>query len=267
MSFIPSILVHGGASPIRIPEQHKKIVETILANFAQDGLQNLLEGKSSTEVVLEIIKNMEESGVFNAGRGAVPQMDKVVRRDAAIMSGKDLSIGSVIGIENVQTPILTAYTVMKSPYVTLQGLKNEISLSTNNSSKNFPTDTIGCIAVDMWGNISTATSTGGIGSTFPGRVGDAGIVGSGFYTNNQIGVLCSGIGEYFMRTCLAKYACDLNELLDLDVHYIASKSIDYLTEKTHVSDVGAIFILDKNGNYACEKNCKDAVFSFLSPMV
>ncbi|XP_032220355.1 isoaspartyl peptidase/L-asparaginase [Nematostella vectensis] len=68
-------------------------------------------------------------------------------------------------------------------------------------------DTVGAVAVDSFGNVACATSTGGLTAVHPGRVGDSPIVGCGGYADNQVAAASStGTGEMIMRVNLARYA-------------------------------------------------------------
>jgi L-asparaginase / beta-aspartyl-peptidase len=71
--------------------------------------------------------------------------------------------------------------------------------------------TVGAVALDLSGNLSAATSTGGMTNKKWGRVGDAPIIGAGTYANHLCAVSCTGWGEYFIRLCVAKTISDLME--------------------------------------------------------
>ncbi len=68
--------------------------------------------------------------------------------------------------------------------------------------------TVGAAALDMYGNLAAATSTGGIHNKYPGRVGDSPLVGCGFYADENAAISCTGHGEDFMRLMIAKRAAD-----------------------------------------------------------
>ena len=69
--------------------------------------------------------------------------------------------------------------------------------------------TVGAVAIDKDGNVASAVSTGGRWLKMHGRIGDSATIGSGFYADNELGAACAtGNGEYIMRLCLCKFACD-----------------------------------------------------------
>ncbi len=69
--------------------------------------------------------------------------------------------------------------------------------------------TVGCVALDVHGKLAAATSTGGTGQCFPGRVGDSPILGAGTYCTSELGVSMTGVGERIMVLLSAKRLCDL----------------------------------------------------------
>jgi len=118
-------VIHGGAGVIRrgdlSPEKEKayraKLEEALMA-----GYKALQEGKTSLDAVQIAINLMEDSPLFNAGKGAVFTADGKNELDAAIMDGKDLRAGAVAGLHNVKNPINLARAVMeKSPHVMMIG--------------------------------------------------------------------------------------------------------------------------------------------------
>src|SRR5258708_33112679 len=69
--------------------------------------------------------------------------------------------------------------------------------------------TVGCVALDSEGRLAAATSTGGTGQSYPGRVGDTPIIGAGTYCTPRVGVSMTGVGERIMVLLSAKRLCDL----------------------------------------------------------
>ena len=64
--------------------------------------------------------------------------------------------------------------------------------------------TVGCVALDQYGNLSAGTSTGGMTNKKWNRIGDAPIIGAGTYANNDnCAVSSTGWGEYFIRGVVA----------------------------------------------------------------
>ncbi|KMQ72365.1 isoaspartyl peptidase/L-asparaginase family protein [Chryseobacterium koreense] len=119
------MVIHGGAGTITkenmTPEKEKayreKLTEALKAGYAE-----IEKGKSSIEAVSAAIVVMEDSPLFNAGKGAVFTADGKNEMDASIMFGKDKSAGAVAGVHTIKNPIKAAIAVMqKSEHVMLAG--------------------------------------------------------------------------------------------------------------------------------------------------
>ena len=118
-------VIHGGAGVIKrgsmSPEKEKaykaKLEEALLA-----GYKALQAGKSGLDAVEIAIRILEDSPMFNAGKGAVFTADGKNELDASIMNGKTLAAGAVAGLHHVKNPITLARAVMeKSPHVMMIG--------------------------------------------------------------------------------------------------------------------------------------------------
>jgi beta-aspartyl-peptidase (threonine type) len=176
---------------------------------------------------------LEQSGLFNAGRGANRQLDGVQRMDAAIMEGAHLGAGAVASIEGIAHPITAARLVMEeTDHVLLVGpfagrfarhfkldrhrstgvprrLSYDRILTRQKRSTTERHGTIGAVALDRFGTVAAGASTGGIDSMLPGRVGDSPLIGCGVYADNQSGaVSMTGMGEGIIRLVVAKSICD-----------------------------------------------------------
>ena len=189
-------------------------------------LENLHQGKSSVDAIVEGIKEIEMTAKqsYNVGRNGTPNLAGVVQLDAGIMNGKTGKIGCVAAVEKVKHPILLAKLVMEeTPHNLIVGkgaellaikynLELDTSTSTDNSKyekwlKSKPKlksldghDTIAMILLDTNGDFYIANSTSGINNKLPGRVGDVPIIGSGFYIDNKIGAAAAtGLGENIMK--------------------------------------------------------------------
>ena len=123
-------VIHGGAgvikrgslSPEKELEYKKKLEEAVVA-----GYKALQAGKTSLDAVEIAIRILEDSPLFNAGKGAVFTADGKNELDAAIMDGKTLKAGAVAGLRHVKNPINLARAVMeKSPHVMMIGDGAEI---------------------------------------------------------------------------------------------------------------------------------------------
>lgn len=195
----------------------------------------ILEQRGSALAAVECAINLlEQSGLFNAGRGAKRQLDGVQRMDAAIIEGAHLKAGAVASIEGIVHPIAAARLVMEETgHVLLVGpfasrFARHFKLNRHHSSdvhcrlsydriltrhKRSTTEwhgTVGAVALDRSGTVAAGASTGGINSMLPGRVGDSPLIGCGVYADNRSGaVSMTGIGEGIIRLVMAKGICDL----------------------------------------------------------
>jgi beta-aspartyl-peptidase (threonine type) len=178
----------------------------------------LSAGATALDAVVACVLSMEDSGVFNAGRGAVGNQAGVVQLDAAVMEGHTGRAGAVAAVSGLRNPVQAARLVMEqSGHVLLVGSEAERYASergavvvdagyfsaTDQLRVGGDTDTVGAVALDRDGHLAAATSTGGMRGKLPGRVGDSPVIGAGTYANERVAVSGTGQGEYFMRLVLA----------------------------------------------------------------
>jgi beta-aspartyl-peptidase (threonine type) len=267
------ILVHGGAGAKPANMTQLKILEAAL----EIGFSILRNGGSSLDTVETVIRLLEDSGHFNAGKGSRLQLDGRCRMDASIMEGQNLKAGAVAGIENVENPIRLARLVMeKTPHVLIAGqgagrlakfFKIEkkslpakasfITLSKTLNKKNKAVDlyrsiydyeTVGAVAMDQSGTLAAGASTGGAGAMVPGRIGDTPLIGSGVYADNECGaVSMTGLGETIIRAGLAKEICD-HLTQGMSPRKAAQKSLNRLLTRIK-GEAGAI-VLNKKGEFS-----------------
>ena len=235
-----SIAIHGGAGTLdkdaMTPEKRSQY-EAALQAALDAGAKVLADGGSAMDAVKAAILPLEDSPLFNAGRGAVFTWDGTNELDAAIMDGRDRSAGAVAGVKTVKNPILLADTVRtESEHVFLIGAgAEEFALSKGfalTPPEYFATParrealermkakqlsaldvdhkfgTVGAVALDQDGNLAAGTSTGGMTGKRWGRVGDAPMIGAGTYADNRAcAVSATGWGEYFIRVGVAHEIC------------------------------------------------------------
>ncbi len=221
---------------------------TSLADALTAGYAILAQGGSALIAVECTIGLLEQSGLFNAGRGANRQLDGVQRMDAAIMEGAHLKAGAVASIEGVLHPITAACLVLKETNHVLLVGPSATRFAQHGQLEQLPSarpsrrssgksprasttavqtmrlyramlklkrtekdqhGTVGAVALDWSGTVAAGASTGGIDSMLPGRVGDTPLIGCGVYADNQSGaVSMTGIGEGIIRLVIAKSICD-----------------------------------------------------------
>jgi L-asparaginase / beta-aspartyl-peptidase len=119
------MVIHGGAGTIlkkNMTPEKEAAYTAVLREALQTGYKLLKEGKSSLDAVEATIHVMEDSPLFNAGKGAVFTHDGRNEMDASIMNGKTLAAGAVAGVTTIRNPISAARAVMeKSQHVMLSG--------------------------------------------------------------------------------------------------------------------------------------------------
>ena len=222
------IAIHGGAgalargslTPAEEAAYLAKLEEALRAGHAV-----LAGGGSSLRAVEAAINLLEDSGIFNAGKGAVTTTAGVAELDASIMDGRTLAAGAVAGVRRLPNPIDAARLVMeRSPHVLLVGEGAEAFAAreglplvdaayfTRRPTASLGAEekygTVGAVALDRAGNLAAGTSTGGTARKLPGRVGDSPIIGAGTYADNRCGAIsATGQGEYFIRAVVAHEIC------------------------------------------------------------
>jgi len=272
-----AIVIHGGAGII-LKENISKSKEDSIINKLDEaiskGWELLKKGESSEMAVIETIKILEDSPLFNAGKGSVFNSDGKVENDASIMRGNDLNAGASSGTSSVKNPITLAADVMNhSEHVFLSGKGAESFAKNRNleivENEYFHTKfrynqllnkkdedkygTVGCVAIDVDGNIVAGTSTGGMTNKKWGRIGDSPIIGAGTYAdNNTCGISSTGSGEYFIRTVAAYQVSSLLENHDYDLKKAMSKVIH--KKIGSIGGDGGMIGIDKNSNISMEFN-------------
>ncbi len=275
------LVIHGGAGTIlkenMTPEREKayreKLHEALLT-----GEQVLKSGGSSLDAVTQTILVMENSPLFNAGKGAVFTAEGMNEMDASIMDGKSLKAGAVASVRHIKNPILGARAVMEhTPHVLIIGEGAEevtakygvelVDTSYFFTQKRWDSyrkvkkkmeeqekhGTVGAVALDMHGNLAAATSTGGMTYKMKGRVGDSPIIGAGTYAdNNTCAVSATGHGEYFMRYVVTYDITALMKYQGLSLDEAANEVI--MHKLKDVGGDGGIIAVDKDGNISMTFN-------------
>ncbi|MFV4758145.1 beta-aspartyl-peptidase [Citrobacter freundii] len=286
------IAIHGGAGAITrsqlSQEQELRYIQA-LSDIVETGQRMLEDGRSALDVVTEAVRLLEECPLFNAGIGAVYTRDETHELDACVMDGNTLKAGAVAGVSHLRNPIIAARLVMEhSPHVMMigegaenfaiaQGMERVsadifstperyaqllaartagetvLDHSASPLDENNKMGTVGAVALDMFGNLAAATSTGGMTNKLPGRVGDSPLVGAGCYANNaSVAVSCTGTGEVFIRA-LAAY--DIAALMDYGGLSLSEACERVVMEKLPaLGGSGGLIAIDQEGNVALPFN-------------
>lgn len=107
--------------------------------------------------------------------------------------------------------------------------------------------TVGAVALDQYGNLAAATSTGGMSNKKWGRIGDAPIIGAGTYANNAtVAISATGWGEYFMRLVMAKSISDRMEYGNQSLAQASHEMV--MVQLPKLGGDGGLIAVDKEGN-------------------
>ncbi len=299
------IVIHGGAGSIRpgslTPEQeaeYRKVLEQAL----QAGYDIIYSGGEALDAVEAAISILEDSPLFNAGKGAVFTANGKNELDASIMDGRTRNAGAVAGATRIKNPIKAARKVMdNSPHVLFsgdganqfaeeQGLEmvdnsyfyterqwqslqriKEKERQQDTSGKSLILDwldtkygTVGCAVLDRHGNLAAGTSTGGLTNKSHGRIGDSPIIGAGTWAWNKTCALsCTGQGEYYIRLALAHTVSDLMLYKGYSLEKAMNIAIhDYLDD---LGGVGGMIGIDREGHIAMDFNTNGMFRGYIKP--
>jgi len=284
-----SIAIHGGAGTLvkgmmtsELEAQYKSALK-----LALDAGYNVLEDqKTAIEAVEIAVKTLEDSPLFNAGKGSVFTATESHEMDASIMDGKTLNAGAVSLISGIKNPVSLARDIMeKSEHVFLAGdgamqfakeldykleddayfydefrhkqwleIKDTDSFQLDHATKkDSKFGTVGAVACDKEGNIAAATSTGGMTNKKWGRVGDSPMIGSGNYANNKTcAISCTGSGEFFIRGVVAYDVACLMEHKGMSIEDAANEVIH--KRILEIGGDGGLIAVDAKGNIAMPFN-------------
>ena len=286
-----TLVIHGGAGIIRkenMTPEREEAYHAALKQALDSGYAILSSGGTSLDAVIASITVLEDSPLFNAGKGAVFTYSGKNELDASIMDGSNLKAGAVAGVTTIKNPIKAAYAVMtESEHVMLAGRGAEkfaeehgleivhpsyfvdsaryqqylnrrktertkdSALLDQEQEKKF--GTVGAVALDQHGNIAAGTSTGGMSDKKYGRVGDSPIIGAGTYANNKTcGVSSTGWGEYFIRLAVAHDISAMMEYGGLTLKEAADTVI--MKKLPALGGDGGVIALDREGNIAMTFN-------------
>lgn len=276
-----AIVIHGGAGTIlkkNMSDEMELAYKLKLEEAINAGYNILEKNGSSKDAVEETIKILENSELFNAGKGSVLSNKGVVEMDASIMNGQSLNAGAISGIKTIKNPISAARLVMeKSEHVFLSGegaeefaklqgldiidneyfitetrLKSLLNAKKRDSIKDNKFGTVGCVAIDKFGNITSGTSTGGMTNKKWNRIGDVPIIGAGTYANNNTcGISSTGWGEYFIRNVVAYDISSQIEYKKISIDLAAKNTLKKVKD---LGGNGGVIGIDKNGNILMDFN-------------
>jgi isoaspartyl peptidase/L-asparaginase-like protein (Ntn-hydrolase superfamily) len=294
-----TLVLHGGAGATRgsLSAEKEKECRAVLEAALSKGFAVLKDGGSSEQAVLASVVVLEDSPLFNAGRGAALTRDGTVELDAALMVGRTGQAGAVAGVHDVRNPVLLAQQVMlKTPHVLMVGQgaeelarqeklkfeklewfvtpeqkerldrakKRQAALGVPDLDPAALVGTVGAVALDRDGNLAAATSTGGLTGKLPGRVGDSPLIGAGTYAENGVcAVSCTGHGEFFIRNAVAH---DVAARMKYSGASLAGATKDIIHGKLKKLDArGGLIAVDAKGNVATPFNSEGMFHAWMGP--
>lgn len=248
-----ALIVHGGAKAIA-PAAWARHRQGCLA-AAEAGAAVLAAGGDAVSAVETAVRALEDDPTFNAGRGSVRNAAGEVECDAAIMDGASLAVGGVAAVRTLRHPISVARVMLPERPVLLVGEGAEAFARTHGQELCAPEDllveqvsgegcdTVGCVALDLAGNLAAGTSTGGLAGCAVGRVGDSPLPGCGLYADNAVGaVSLSGEGESLIRITLASRLIQALEGQALDAAIETA-----LAALARVGGEAGLIVIDRQG--------------------
>lgn len=290
------LVIHGGAGVIlkkNLTSEEEQAYRDKLKEALLAGHKILKAGGTSLDAVETVIKILEDSPLFNAGKGAVFTSEGTIELDAAIMDGASLNAGAVAAIKHIKNPISLARLVMeKSPHVMMIGtgaekfaqeqgisfvsqkyffterrwkqLKKEKAKEKKSSSKTQTSfsestsevekfGTVGAVALDKAGNLAAGTSTGGTSNKKFGRVGDSPIIGAGTYANNQTCAVSATGKGEYFIRSVVAY--DISALMQYQSLSLKEAADKIVMDKlVKLGGDGGVIAVDKKGNIAMPFN-------------
>jgi L-asparaginase / beta-aspartyl-peptidase len=274
------LAVHGGAGTIRraaLTPAVERRYGRALEHALNCGFRVLESGGASLDAVVAAVVVLEDSPLFNAGRGAVFNSSAQHELDAAVMDGARLRAGAVAAVRRAKNPVRVARAVMDStPHVMLAGagadrfarrqrlervspgyfstaarraaLERARARERNALSDAERHGTVGAVALDSMGNLAAATSTGGMTNKMVGRVGDSPVIGAGTYADNDTcAVSATGDGEYFIRCALAHDVAARMRYLGLPLARAAHGALKAVSA---LGGTGGLVAVDRSGRIA-----------------
>ena len=279
-----TLAIHGGAGLSHksdLSPEREALAISDLRQSLSVGASVLAKGGSSLDATIAAVSILEDSPLFNAGKGSVFACDGVQRMDASVMDGKSGLAGALCGVSTIKNPIKAARLIMEhTPHVMLYGKDAEALAAAHHPDMVNPewfhtqyrwdqlqraiaanalildheqvpsitTDnskgTVGAVACDVHGHLAAATSTGGLVNKRSGRVGDSAIIGAGTYAKNTTcAVSATGHGELFIRANVAGRLSALIELSGLSLEEAANR----IVHKELPQDAGGLIAVDRLG--------------------
>lgn len=267
------LIIHGGFFSESSTNHETKVAKQNALKRILKSSYDYLQTHTAVETVVYAVSLLEDDALFNAGIGSQIQSDGNIRMSAALMDGETQKMSGVINIEKVKNPIQVAQLLMKeddrilggsgaTQYARTHGVdvfsteiaqrKAEYEAKLKSSGQG----TVGCVALDQYGKIAVATSTGGKGFELVGRISDSATV-AGNYANQYCGVSLTGVGEDITSNATAaKIVCRVTDGFSIEDAFAKT----FAELKTYNGFAGAIAI-DNQGNIFHQDSHPSMVFA------
>ena len=260
-------VLHGAAGVIADRSYEREVEH--LRGLAEEGKALLAAGGHAVDIAVKLVRAMEESALYVAGRGASPNTAGRYELDASIMEGPSRKAGAVAALEGFASPITAARVVMEATPHVLIAAAGAADIARAHKveeigdpdsyykpaavpdGREIATGTVGCVVLDAHGVLCGATSTGGTLRKRWGRVGDTPIIGSGTWADARVAVSCTGQGEFFMRANAAADVSARMRYLGADLDAAVKGVLDDIAE---LGGDGGIIAVDSQGHVCAQYN-------------
>lgn len=224
-----AVALHSGAAEtFAVDDILVSNVEVTLRAALEATERSLQRGGTAIEVAELGVRLLENCELYNAGRGAVFNVDGKHELEASLVDGRNRRAGAVACLTRTKNPIRSARLLLdKGAHPLLAGQAAD-ELAEHNclpivENSHFATSarravweaqkkkaafdsevdlhpqTVGAVVLDTYGDLAAAASTGGVLNKGIGRIGDVAIPGAGLYADKKVAVACSGDGDIFLR--------------------------------------------------------------------
>jgi len=265
-----TLLIHGGT--VSDPRFVTGVQLSLLKQIVSMGGSNLDSGAAALDVVVEAIVQMEDSGLFDAGKGSYLNLAGYVETDASLMDGHTGRTGAVAVMQRLKNPILAAWIVMEqTPHVFFAGPAGEqvlidlgaatvgdpatyfVPVDHEHAGKPASEGTVGAVALDRHGHLAAGTSTGGTRGKLPGRVSDSCVIGASTFANERFALSATGKGEFFIRRTATHSIAMSSGLANMSLQVATDHMIHSLVGGVDHA-AGAIIAISRDGEIVISSN-------------
>ena len=249
----------------------------------QRALRRLADGATALNVVEDSIALLEDSGIYDAGKGSYFNTKGFVENDASLMEGHTGRAGAVAAMQTLKNPIRAARIAMeKTPHVFFVGTTGESTMielgaevvdDAKSYFKEFrppkakePDEehgTVGAVALDRCGHLAAGTSTGGTSGKMPGRVGDSPIIGASSFANTRYALSATGVGEFFIQRSATRDIAARAEYLGMPLREAADYVIVDLIGNIDQAQ-GGVIAISATGEIVLSSNGYGVLYGYAS---